>query len=72
MSSKWEKPAFNIKPGIRNFMFWVGLGCLVREKSTYLFGCNRAARSYYCSEILYLVRMTVNDTFIRTLMIGSL
>jgi hypothetical protein len=51
VSSKLEKPAFNITPGIRNFMLWIGLGCLVRGTPTYLFGCNRAARSYYCGEI---------------------
>ena len=67
-------PAFNITPGIRNFILWVGLGCLVRGTPTYLFGCNRAAPCYYCSDIqtLNLMRMTINDTFVRTLMIGSL
>jgi len=74
MSSKWEKPAFNITPGIRNFTLWVGLGCLVRGTPSYLFGCKHAARSCYCSEMqtLYFMRMTVNETFVRTLKIGSL
>ena len=46
----------------------------MRGKPTYLFGCNRAVRNCYCSEIqtLSLMRITVNDTFVRTLTIGSL
>jgi hypothetical protein len=46
-----------------------------RGTPAYLFGCNRAERTYYSvsgMQTLYLMKMTVKDTFIPTMMFGSL